>query len=116
MIKRMKLKSTTKKRIGKSFIYVILIYVVFSITFYYSLKNSSEISNTKFINFLLKGGNSHLIGDYKLVNLVNSSTKFLFNIDIQNPSSILDSGVLIYGNNDKVLEMEHDDDYSNLEQ
>jgi len=116
MLKKMKLKGTTKKRIRKSLIYVVLIYIVFSITFYYSLRNSSEISNAKFINFLLKGGNSHLIGDYKLVNIVNSSTKFLFNIDIKNPTSILDSGILVYGNNNKVLEMEHNDDYSNLEQ
>lgn len=116
MLKKMKLKNTTKKKIRKSFIYIILIYVVFSITFYYSLKNSSEINNTKFINFLLRGGNSHLIEDYKLVDLVNSSTKFLFNIDIENPTSILDNGILVYGNNDKVLEMGYSDDYSNLEE
>lgn len=116
MIKKMKLKTTTKKKIRKSFIYIVLIYIVFSITFYFSLKNSSEINNTKFINFLLKGGNSHLISDYKLIDIVNSSTKFLFNIDIKNPTSILDNGILVYGNNDKLLEMEHNDDYSNLEE
>lgn len=112
----MKLKGVTKKRIRKSFIYVVFIYIVFAITFYYSLRNSSEISNEKFVNFLLKGGNSHLINDYKLVDFINSSTKFLFNIDIKNPTSIIDTGILIYGNNDKVLEMEHNDDYSNLEE
>ena len=116
MIKKMKLKDTTKKKIRKSFIYIIFVYVFFSITFYFSLKNSSEINNTKFINFLLKGGNSHLIGDYKLIDIVNKSTKFLFNIDIKNPTSILDNGIFVYGNNDKILEMEHNDDYSNLEQ
>ena len=111
----MKLKDTTKKKIRKSFIYIIFIYLMFSITFYFSLKNSNEINNTKFINFLLKGGNSHLISDYKLIDIVNSSTKFLFNIDIKNPTSILDNGILVYGNNEKILEMEHNDDYSNLE-
>lgn len=116
MVKKMKLKDTTKKGIRKSLLYVVFIYIIFSITFYYSLKNSSEINNTKFINFLLKGGNSHLIEDYKLLNLVNSSTKFLFNIDIKNPTSILDNGILVYGNNDKVLEMNYNDDYSNLEE
>jgi len=116
MLKKMKLKGTTKRKVTKSFIYIIIIYMVFSITFYYSLRNSSEINNTKFINFLLKGGNSHLIGDYKLVNFVNYSTRFLFNIDIKNPTSILDSGILVYGNNDKIVEMEHNDDYSNLEE
>ena len=116
MLKKMKLKNTNKKKINKSFVYIIIIYIVFSITFYYSLKNSSEINNTKFINFLLKGGNSHLIEDYKLLDIVNTSTKFLFNIDVKNPKSILDSGILLYGNNDKVLEMSYNDDYSNLEE
>lgn len=112
----MKLKNINKKKIRKLFIYIVLIYVVFSITFYYSLKNSNEINNTKFIDFLLKGGNSHLIEDYKIVDIVNNTTKFLLGIDITNPSSILDSGILIYGNNDKILEMNYSDDYSNLEE
>lgn len=116
MVKKMKLKDTTKKKIRKSFIYVVFIYIVFSITFYYSLKNSDEINNSKFIIFLLKGGNSHLIENYKLVNLVNSSTKFLFNVDIKNPTSILDNGIFVCGNNNKVLEMSYNDDYSNLEE
>ena len=115
MLKKMKLKGSSKKKIRKLYIYVVFFYVVFSITFYYSLRNSNEISNVNFINFLLKGGNSHLISDYKLVNLINSSTKFLFSIDIKNPTSILDNGILVYGNNDRVLEMEHNDDYSDLE-
>ena len=115
MLKRMKLKNTVRKGISKTLIYMVFIYVVFSITFYFSLKNSNEINNEKFITFLLKGGNSHLISDYKLINFINSSTNFLFNIDIKNPTSILDSGILVYGNNDKILEMEHNDDYSNLE-
>jgi len=116
MLKKMKLKNNSKKKIRKSFIYMTLIYTIFSITFYYSLKNSSEISNAKFINFLLKGGNSHLIEDNKLVNIINTSTKFLFNIDIKNPTSILDNSILVYGNNKKILEMSYNDDYSNLEE
>ena len=98
---KMKLKNNSKRIIRKSFFYLVIIYSIFSITFYYSLKNSTKINNTKFINFLLGGGNSHLIEDYKLVNIVNTSTNFLFNIDLKNPSSILDQGVLMYGNNEK---------------
>ena len=98
---KMKLKNNSKRIIRKSFFYLVIIYSIFSITFYYSLKNSTKINNTKFINFLLGGGNSHLLEDYKLVNIVNTSTNFLFNIDLKNPSSILDQGVLMYGNNEK---------------
>ena len=113
---KMKLKNNSKRIIRKSFFYLVIIYSIFSITFYYSLKNSTKINNTKFINFLLGGGNSHLLEDYKLVNIVNTSTDFLFNIDLKNPSSILDQGILMYGNNEKVLEVSHNDDYSNLEE
>lgn len=112
----MKLKSVSKKKIRKSFFYIVIVYVVFALTFYYSLRNNGDDNNTKFINFLLNGGNSHMIGDYKITNIVNSTVNFLLSIDITNPSSILDTGILMYGNNDKILELEHNDDYSNLEE
>ena len=98
---KMKLKNNSKRIIRKSFFYLDKIYKILSFLFCYSLKNSTKINNTKFINFLLGGGNSHLLEDYKLVNIVNTSTDFLFNIDLKNPSSILDQGVLMYGNNEK---------------
>lgn len=116
MIKKMKLKNNHKMIIRKSFIYIIIVYVIFAITFYYSLKNSSEINNTKFINFLLGGGNSHMMNDYKIVDIVNSSVNFLLNIDISKPTTILDKGILINGNEEKLLELEHHDDYSNLDE
>ena len=116
MNKKMKLKNTSKKIIRKSFIYMTMIYIIFAFTFYYSLKNSSEVNNTKFINFLLEGGNSHMMGNYKITNIVNSSVKFLLNIDLKNPSTILNNGVLVNGNNDELLLLEHNDDYSNLDE
>ena len=110
----MKLKGPSKKNVIKSFVYIIIIYLVFSITFYYSLRNSNNINNTKFINFLLEGGNSHLLEDYKLVDIVNSSTKYLFSIDFKNPSTILNTSIL--GGNITSIELEHNDDYSDLEE
>lgn len=110
----MKLKGPSKRKIFKSLIYVIIIYFIFSITFYYSLRNSNNINNTKFIKFLLEGGNSHLLGDYKLIDIVNSSTKYLFSIDFKNPSTIFNASILKEDNTD--IELEHDDDYSDLEE
>ncbi len=110
----MKLKGPSKKKVFKSIIYIVIIYLVFSITFYYSLKNSNNINNTKFINFLLEGGNSHLLGDYKLVDIVNSSTNYLFNIDFKNPSTILNTSIL--GGKKSNIEAVYNDDYSNLEE
>ena len=116
MIKKMKLKGKPKKIIRKSFIYIIFIYIIFSITFYYSLKNSNIINNKSFINFLLSGGNSHMLNDYHLVDIVNKSTNFLLNIDFTKPTTILDTSILMYGNNEIITEIEHNDDYSNLEE
>ncbi len=114
ILKKMKLKGPSKKKVFKSIIYIVIIYLVFSITFYYSLKNSNNINNTKFINFLLEGGNSHLLGDYKLVDIVNSSTNYLFNIDFKNPSTILNTSIL--GGKKSNIEAVYNDDYSNLEE
>lgn len=115
MKNKMKLKKISKRKISKTLFYMVIIYAIFSITFYYSLNNSKRVNNTKFIDFLLKGGNSSMISDYKVIDIVNTSTNFLFNIDIKNPSTILDSGILMFGNNQKVFSLEHDDDYSDLE-
>lgn len=110
----MKLKGPSRKKLFKCFLYFFIFYLVFSITFYFSLKNSKDINNTKFINFLLEGGNSYLLEDYTLIDIVNTSTNYLFNIDFKNPSTILNTGIL--KSDDKEHELEYDDDYSNLEE
>ena len=112
----MKLKKSSKKIFKKSLFYLLFIYFIFAITFYYSLKNSHNISNTKFINFLLGGGNSHLLEDYKLVDFVNSSVQFLFHIDLQNPSTILSNTVIASNDKKNETTFEHNDDYSNLDE
>lgn len=110
----MKLKGSSKKRVFKSIICLVIIYLLFSITFYYSLRNSNNVNNTKFINFLLEGGNSYLLEEHKLIDIVNSSTNYLFNIDFKNPSTILNLG--IFKEKSSSIELEYNDDYSNLEE
>ena len=110
----MKLKGSSKKRVFKSIICLVIVYLLFSITFYYSLRNSNNVNNTKFINFLLEGGNSHLLEKHKLIDIVNSSTNYLFNIDFKNPSTILNLGK--YKKKSSSIELEYNDDYSNLEE
>lgn len=110
----MKLKGSSKKRVFKSIICLVIIYLLFSITFYHSLRNSNNVNNTKFINFLLEGGNSHLLEEHKLIDIVNSSTNYLFNIDFKNPSTILNLG--IFKEKSSSIELEYNDDYSNLEE
>lgn len=99
---RMKLKSSRrgiKRFFRRGIVFAVFVYFVFAITFYYSLSNSKRVNNSKFVKFLLNGGNSHMISDYKILDIVNYGSDFLFNIDISNPKSILDSGFLI-GNNE----------------
>lgn len=111
---KMKLKNKSRKRITKTIFYLIIVYIIFSVTFYYSLKNSTKINNTNFINFLLKGGTSTELEEYKLVDIVNKTTNILFNINIKEPTTILDKGIL---NKRKQKEKETTlDDYSNLEE
>lgn len=123
MLKKMKLKNSSKSPVNKkkisikkSFFYMIVVYIIFSLTFYYSLRNSNDVSNTKFINFLLNGGNSHMINDYKITNIVNSTVSYLLKVDFTKPTSILDTSILKYGNAHEITLLEHNDDYSNLEQ
>ena len=61
----MKLKNTSKKRIRKSLFYLIIIYIIFSITFYYSLKNSTKIDNTK---LYISGGIGNSVLNFRLFN------------------------------------------------
>ncbi len=121
--KHMKLKNPrTKKRFTKLkiFFYLMIIYVGFSYTFYYSLKNTKRVTNEQFINLMVSSGNANILGQYKLPNLINATMKFILNIDFKNPSTILDSSILKYGKKevktDKTIKLEYNDDYSDMEE
>ena len=100
----------------KYLLYILLIYFSFCYTFYFSLKNNKSISNEKFINLLLKNGNANILYDYNLVNVVNDTVNYLFNIDFKNPNTLLNSTILNLGNNKKEIKIEYNDDYSNMEE
>lgn len=57
-----------------------------------------------------------MINDYKVTNIVNSTVNYLLKIDFTRPTTILDTGILKYGNESKITLLEHNDDYSNLEE
>lgn len=90
---KMRLKGKKKSFLFRGIFCIIIIYVTFAITFYYSLNNSKRVSNDKFIRFLLSGGNSSMITDYKLTEVVSFSTELLFDIDMKRPISILNRGI-----------------------
>ena len=104
-------KKTSKKRKIKYIFLIIFIYLIFSYTFYNSFKNNKDISNEKFINFLLNNGNSNFTNEYKIPNIINKTMSYLLKIDFTNPQSLFNESILGYTN-----EMTEEDDYSNLEE
>ncbi len=115
--KYMKLRKRHKRFKYKFVVYVLVMYLSFSYTFYYSLKHTKRISNEEFINLLVRGGNANILDRYKLPNIVNSTMKVLFRIDFTHPASIFNSSVFRYGKVDnKVINLEYSDDYSNMEE
>ena len=119
MLKR-KNKMILKK--GKKFLkikyifYLFIIYFTFSYTFYFSLKNNESISNEKFINLLLKNGNANILYDYDLINVVNDTVNYFLNIDFKKPVTILNASILKQGLKEVNINIEHTDDYSNMEE
>ncbi len=97
---KMKLKGIRKRR-NKLFLFLILTYILFSFTFYYSFKNNKSINNQEFIKFLLNNGNANFTNDYKLTNMVNNTVNYLLSIDITKPVTLLNDGVIgKYSKND----------------
>ena len=121
--KKMNLRSTKKKKKFfklKLLFYILLIYMGFAYTFYYSLNASKTVSNEEFINLLVSTGNANILSKYKTTDIVNATMKFILNIDFTNPASLLNSSILKYGKAEeketKTISLEYNDDYSNMEE
>ena len=118
----MKLKNPKRRKVLrriKVFIYFLLIYLGFSFTFYYSMKDRVKISNEEFINLLVSTGNGNILSQYKMTNLVNGTMKFLFHIDFRNPKSLLRGSVFGGDSNHgtkKTIKLEYNDDYSDMDE
>ena len=94
---------------------ITIIYISFSYSFYYSLRRNKDINNSNFIKSLVRMGNSNNLYNNKLINVVNSTINFITHVDITKPSSIIASYVS-KTNNYNSITLEHNDDYSNLEE
>ena len=94
---------------------ITIIYISFSYSFYYSLRRNKNINNSNFIKSLVRMGNSNNLYNNKLIKVVNSTINFITHVDITKPSSIIASYVS-KTNNYNSITLEHNDDYSNLEE
>ena len=86
IMKKMNIKGKKKKRY---LIYLFIIYLTFSFTFYFLFKNNKEKTNEEFINFLLSGGNIHLLKKDKLGDIVNNTVLYLTKVNLKKPDTIL---------------------------
>jgi len=117
MRKKIKIKKANKKkRILQAFLIIVLIYISFSYTFYYLLKNNKLVNNSSFIKFIVKNGNTNIFNDYKIVDVVNNTIKFISSVDLSKPNTILNTSILKFGKKSDEISLEHNDDYSNLEE
>ena len=114
--KTMNLKAKKKTSKFKIIFYLIIVYLSFAYTFYYSIKSSNTITNKEFINLILSKGNANINNDYSLINIVNDTVNFLFNIDFKSPSTILNKELLSSGKKNNEIDIMHDDDYSDMEE
>ena len=118
-MKKMRLRNNNKKRkkirVIKILFLITIIYISFSYSFYYSLRRNKNINNSNFIKSLVRMGNSNNLYNNKLINVVNSTINFITHVDITKPSSIIASYVS-KTNNYNSITLEHNDDYSNLEE
>ena len=98
----MKLKKIPRKTKFKFIIFIVIIYLAFSYTFYYSFKNISKNSNEEFINFLLNNGNATFKNNYKLPKIVNKTVGYLLKIDITKPVTLFNENIIGYTEEEKV--------------
>ena len=118
-MRKMRLKNNNKKskklRVIRIMFLITIIYISFSYSFYYSLRRNKDINNSNFIKSLVRMGNSNNLYNNKLIKVVNSTINFITHVDVTKPSSIITSYVSKINNYDGIT-LEHNDDYSNLEE
>ena len=103
----MKLKKIPKRKKIKYTFLIIITYVIFTYTIYYSFKNISTKTNEEFIIFLLNNGNPTYKNNYKISNIINKSFKYILKIDFTKPVTLFNENIIGYN--------EDNDSYSNLD-
>ena len=121
MNKKMSLKNNKKKKNIrfkiKIIIYLIIIYLSFSYTFYNTMKNSQELNNKEFINYIVNGGSIDKLNELKLPIIINKTVNMLLNVDFSKPVSILNTSILGQQKQKiNTVNLKSDEDYSNLEE
>ncbi len=103
-MKKMFLKNNDKKK-KRSFKFikllflVLIVYISYSLTLNYFVKNNLDITNEKYVNYLLSKSYKNKKTNYTFI--VNESLKLLAKIDLGDPSTIIDSKMSNYSKKEK---------------
>ena len=95
----MKLKKISKRKKIKFIFLVIIVYLVFAYTFYYSFRNNKKITNEEFIKFLINNGNSNIYTEERLPKIINKTLKYVLKIDLTKPDSVFNQSIIGYNKN-----------------
>ena len=87
---------TGKKRIRfrfklKYLLYLLLIYISYSITMFFLSHKYIDLDNEKFLKYMLSESNHNLIYKYSKLNFINKALSYFTNVDVTSPISILNS-------------------------
>ena len=93
-MKKIKLKNNSKKKsykrsIFKLFLFVLLIYISYSLTFNYLNKKNIDVRDKKYVDYLLE--NSYNNKNSKI--LLEEGIKLVSNINLKDPKTLLDSKI-----------------------
>ena len=82
-------KKSYKKSIFKLFLFVLLIYISYSLTFNYLNKKNIDVRDKKYVDYLLE--NSYNNKNSKI--LLEEGIKLVSNINLKDPKTLLDSKI-----------------------
>ncbi len=91
---RMKLKRISKFKKIKYVFLILIVYIIFGYTVYYSFKNNSSITNEEFIKFVLNNGNVYDIDNKVIPKIINKTLYCFLRIDITKPYTLFNENII----------------------
>ncbi len=98
---QMRLKKISKRKKIKISFLIMLLYITFAYTLYYSFKSTEEVTNEKYINYLLNNGSALNLYDYKLSKVINKTLMYILKIDITKPETLFNESIIGYHDNEE---------------
>ena len=102
----MRLKGKIKKISIKFIIMLLLIYISFIYTIYFSFKSIGRETNEEFISFLLSDNDPGIINEKVIPKVINKSLNYLLKVDFTNPESFLNDSIFGYHDDDDNIDIE----------